>query len=88
MERGQWRGHAHVSLGLALVVLGLALPQPGEAQEESRRVRLSQSVGGTGIPRRRQIVRTVGRFNVVWQGTGAFWLVAGLIQMVWFPPSR
>lgn len=41
MARGQWRGHAHVSLGLALVVLALVLPQASQAQEESRRVRLS-----------------------------------------------
>src|SRR5262249_55403567 len=42
----------------------------------------SQREGGTGVPRRRQMVRTVGRFNVVWRGTGALWWVAGLIQIV------
>ena len=39
MDTGQWRGHTRITLGLALVVLSLALPAP--AQEESRRVRLS-----------------------------------------------
>jgi hypothetical protein len=39
MHTEQRRGHAHLSLGLALVVLSLALP--GQAQEGSRRVPLS-----------------------------------------------
>jgi hypothetical protein len=36
MHTRQWRGHTRVSLGLALMVLSLALP--GQAQEGARRV--------------------------------------------------
>ena len=47
-----------------------------DGQQPVHTVRITQpfslgkyEVGGVGMPSRRQIVRTVGRFNVVWRGT-------------------
>lgn len=58
-------------------------PTSGRPHEgETDRLWTVYAVGGTGMPSRRQMLRTVGSFRVVWRGTGTHCRVAGLLQIV------